>query len=121
MSAEAVLEAEGRRCTAMLNADIQALEHLLDARLHFSHANGAVDDKVQYLAKMAGGRIVYRAIDWSEQSVLSLGSTVVLAGRMSTQVVVNGVAKHLNNRVLSVWVLDGAWRLLAFQSTPLAA
>jgi hypothetical protein len=117
---EAVLEAENRRCAAMLAGDATALDRLLDPRLHFSHASGAVDDKENYLAKIAAGRIGYIAIDWSEQKVIALGEAALLAGRMSTLVTVDGVEKRLENRVLTVWVQNGEWRLVAFQSTPLA-
>lgn len=115
-----VLEAESRRCAAMLAGDTETLDHLLDPRLHFSHASGAVDDKENYLAKIAAGRIGYVAIDWSEQKIIPLGEAALLAGRMTTLVRVDGVEKRLENRVLTVWALDGGWRLVAFQSTPLA-
>jgi hypothetical protein len=117
---DAVLEAEARRCAAMLAGDTTALERLLDPRLHFSHASGAVDDKKDYLAKIAAGRIRYVAIDWSEQKVIVLGEAALLAGRMSTLVTVDGVEKRLENRVLTVWGQSAEWRLVAFQSTPLA-
>jgi hypothetical protein len=117
---EPVLEAEGRRCAAMLAGDTTALDRLLDPRLHFSHASGAVDDKAAYLAKIAAGRIEYLAIEWSEQKIIVLDGSVLLAGRMSTDVRVEGVEKRLENRVLSAWSQDGEWRLVAFQSTPLA-
>jgi ketosteroid isomerase-like protein len=117
---ETVLEAESRRCAAMLAGDAMALERLLDPRLHFSHATGVVDDKEGYLAKIAAGRIEYLAIKWSEQKIIVFGETVLLAGRMSTDVRVDGVEKRLENRVLSVWAQEGDWRLVAFQSTPLA-
>jgi hypothetical protein len=46
----------------------------------------------------------------------------MLTGRMMTDVRVEGVDKRLNNRVITVWCRSaGAWRLIAFQSTPLAA
>ena len=115
-----MLEAESRRCAAMLAGDTMALERLLDLRLHFSHASGAVDDKKDYLAKIAAGRISYVAIDWSEQKVIVVGEAVLLTGRMSTLVRVDGVEKRLENRVLTVWAQSGEWRLVAFQSTPLA-
>jgi hypothetical protein len=115
----AVLASEQRRCAAMLAGDIAALDAVLDARLHFSHATGAVDDKEAYLTKIAAGRISYIAIDWSEQRTTVLGAVALLTGRMSSLVRVEGTEKRLENRVLSVWALDGDWRLLAFQSTPL--
>ena len=118
----AVLAAEQRRCAAMLAGDNAALEALLDPRLLFSHATGAVDDKLAYLAKMAAGRILYVGIAWAEQRVTVLASdAALLTGRMTTDVRVEGIDKRLNNRVITVWSRnEGDWRLVAFQSTPLA-
>lgn len=115
--------AEGGRCAAMVANDPAALANVLDDRLQFHHATGAVDDKAAFLAKMAAGRIVYQGIVWSEEKVLALGDdAALLTGRMTTDVKVEGTAKQLNNRVMTVWSRTGAtWRLLAFQSTPLAA
>jgi hypothetical protein len=118
----AVLAAEKRRCEAMLANDNAALEALLDPRLHFSHATGAVDGKEAYLAKMAAGRIRYVGAAWSEEQVTVLAPAVaMLTGRMTTDVRVDGVDKRLDNRVITVWRAGGnTWRLVAFQSTPLA-
>ena len=49
----AILAAEQRRCAAMLAGDNAALDAVLHQDLHFSHATGAVDDKIAYMAKMA--------------------------------------------------------------------
>ena len=118
----AILAAEQQRCAAMLTNDPTALAALLDPRLQFHHATGAVDDKPAYLAKMAAGRIRYVGIGWSEENIISLApDAALLTGRMITDVEVEGVAKQLTNRVLTAWSkADGAWRLVAFQSTPLA-
>ena len=119
----AILEAERRRCDAMLANDARALDAVLDAALSFAHATGAVDDKAAYMAKMAAGRIGYVAIDWPETHVAALGQDhALLTGRMATQVRVDGEEKHLDNRVTTIWrKSDAAWRLLAFQSTPIKA
>lgn len=116
-----ILAAEKRRCEAMLANDGTALEPLLDERLQFAHATGAVDDKAAYLAKIAGGRIVYASIDWSEDTVIPLGDeAALLTGRMTNSVKVEGTEKQLRNRVMTAWTkTDGAWKLVAFQSTPL--
>ncbi len=118
---DTLAHAETARCAAMLANDAAALDRLIDPRLHFSHATGAVDDKPQYLAKMAAGRIKYLSIDWSEQTLTDLRGTGLVAGRMTSRVRVDGVEKTLDNRVLAVWAWDNGWRLLAFQSTPLVA
>jgi len=118
-----VLGAENQRCAAMMANDLIALDALLDPDLRFSHATGAVDDKSQYLAKLQAGRIQYLAIDWSETHIRPFGEhAALLSGRMRSTVKVEGVEKQLDNRVLAAWTLAGsAWRLAAFQSTPLKA
>ncbi len=118
-----VRSAEQARCAAMLSNDSASLAALLDPRLQFHHATGAVDDKAAYLAKMAAGRIAYVGIEWSEERVAVLGlGAAMLTGRMTTDVRVEGVDKRLNNRVITVWSADegGVWRMVAFQSTPIA-
>ncbi len=116
-----ILAAEQRRCAAMCANDPAGLDAILDERLHFSHATGVVDDKPTFLAKMAAGRIQYAGIAWSEEKVTELASdAALLTGRMNTDVRVEGQAKVLRNRVITVWSkADGAWRMVAFQSTPL--
>jgi hypothetical protein len=119
----AIRAVEQRRCAAMLANDNAALAALLDPRLQFHHATGAVDNKDAYLAKMATGRIQYVGIGWSEENVIALAdNAAVLTGRMNTDVRVEGVDKALINRVTTVWSLnEGAWQMLVFQSTPMAA
>ena len=119
----AIKAAEQQRCAAMLANDNIALASLLDQRLQFHHATGAVDDRDAYLAKMAAGRIKYVGISWSEDNVLVLAdNAAVLTGRMNTDVRVDGVDKALVNRVSTVWTLNnGAWQMVVFQSTPMAA
>jgi len=120
--AQTILAAERRRCDAMIAGDAAALDAVLADDLQFHHATGAVDDKTAFLAKMAAGRIVYAAIAWSDERISALGAdSALLTGRMITDVRVEGTEKRLNNRVMTVWTrADADWRLLAFQSTPIA-
>lgn len=120
--AAAIRAAEQKRCAAMLTGDVAALEMLLDPRLQFHHATGAVDGKDAYLTKVSGGRIEYVAIQWDEELVTPLGpQAALLTGRMTTDVRVEGTQKRLNNRVTTAWASDnGTWRLVAFQSTSIA-
>jgi alkylation response protein AidB-like acyl-CoA dehydrogenase len=120
--AQSILASERQRCDAMIAGDLAALDASLATELQFHHATGTVDDKAAFLAKMAAGRIFYTALAWSEERVTSLGPDhALLTGRMTTDVRVEGVEKRLNNRVMTVWTQQaGDWRLLAFQSTPIA-
>lgn len=114
-----VLAAEHRRCQALLEADMEALGSLLSDGLHFMHANAVADDKPALLAKMAKGNIAYHALDVDEAGVTDLGDVAMLTSKLTAQVTVGGVDKEIVNRTLSVWRReDGAWRLLAYQPTP---
>lgn len=118
----AVIAAEKRRCDAMVANDGAVLDQLLDPSLYFSHATGFVDDKAAYLGKLAAGKIVYAAIGWSEEKVTELAPDIaMLTGRMATDVRVGGADKQLSNRTMTIWKNGSeGWRLVAFQSTPLA-
>jgi hypothetical protein len=118
-----ITAAEQQRCAAMLAGDPAALEAMLHPRLQFHHSNGNVDDRAAFVAKIAAGRILYAALHWEDQRVEPLGpDAALLTGKMITRVRVEGAEKQLFNRVLTVWSRhDGQWRMIAFQSTPLAA
>ena len=120
---EELKAAEASRCAAMLAKDNALLDRLLDSRLRFHHATGAVDDKQAYLTKMAAGRIEYVGIDWSEECAIGLAEdAAVLTGRMLTRVRVEGTEKALDNRVTTVWSRNaGSWQMVTFQSTPIAS
>jgi ketosteroid isomerase-like protein len=118
---EAVRAAEAQRCAAMLAADVPVLGALLSDRLTFVHATGAVDDKAALLAKMVAGGIRYHSIDWSEPQIELRAGLAAMHGVMTLQVTVAGVEKALHNRALLLWEeVAGRWRLLYFQSTPIA-
>ncbi|MBA4789595.1 MAG: nuclear transport factor 2 family protein [Rhizobiales bacterium] len=112
---------EEQRYAAMLAADIPALDVLLSDNLVYSHSNATVDDKASYLAKVKSGHFEYLEISHPEERMVVIGSTVLVLGRMSGRVRMNGQAeRRLNNRTLTVWAEeDGRWRMAAFQPTPI--
>lgn len=111
---------EDARTAAMLAGDAEALRGLLSPRLRYSHSLGDRDTFESYLARVAAGYFVYRRIehrvDWSED----LASAVLIGGRMTAEVVVAGETRRIDNAFLAVWAEEGgAWRLIAYQPTPL--
>jgi hypothetical protein len=51
-----------------------------------------------------------------------VGDTAIVVGRMTADLLVDGVAKTIDNLALAVWARqDGAWRLLAYAPTVLPA
>jgi hypothetical protein len=124
MSAEddvaAVLAAEDRRYEALLGPDLPALELLFHDRLSYAHSSGVRDTKREYLHKIESGYYGYLRIDHPVERVDVVGDTVVVVGRMTCDLTVQGTPKTIDNLALAVWTRDtGEWQLLAYASTPL--
>ncbi|WP_431268033.1 nuclear transport factor 2 family protein [Dankookia sp. P2] len=58
-SAATILELEDRRFRAMVARDAAALDRLLVDDLHFTHSNGAVEDKAEFIQKLTAGERQY--------------------------------------------------------------
>ena len=115
-----VLAAEDRRHRAMLDADLAALDRLCADDLSYAHSSGVRDTKAEYLAKVASGYYVYRRIDHPVERVAVVGDTAVVVGRMTADLLVDGVEKTIDNLALAVWVRAGEeWLLLAYAPTRL--
>ena len=115
-----VLAAEDRRYAALLGPDLPVLERLFHDRLSYAHSSGVRDTKDEYLAKIANGYYDYRRLDHPVERVDVVGGTVVVSGRMTADLLVDGTPKSLDVLALAVWTKDsGEWQLLAYASTPL--
>jgi ketosteroid isomerase-like protein len=118
---QAVKDAEAERCAAMLASDAGRLGAVLSDKLTFVHANARLDDKAEVLLATSSGRVVYHAIDWFEPKIDVRGDIAAMQGVMKLKATIAGAERMLHNRVILLWEKDGgAWRLLHFQSTPVA-
>ncbi len=119
---EEIRKAEERRIRALLEGDREALDEVLDDHLAYTHTNGAMDRKADFVGKIASGIYVYRGFEVRDLQVRMLGDEAGLAtgeALMTIQVGQDRVAVPL--RFLSVYVRRGRmWRMIAYQSTRLA-
>jgi hypothetical protein len=114
----AVLAAEGRRYKAMIAVAVDALEPLLADELRFTHANGNVEAKYEFIASLESGNLDYQAIETSEVAVRVLGEAAIVTGVADLQLVARGNRSRVRLLYTAVYVeRDGAWRLLVYQST----
>jgi hypothetical protein len=115
-----VLAAEDRRYEALLGPDLPTLDRLFHDRLSYAHSSGVRDTKAEYLDKIETGYYVYHRTDHPVERVDVLGDTVIVTGRMTADLDVQGTPKTIDNLSLAVWTrTDGEWQLVAYASTPL--
>ncbi len=113
---------EDGRYQAMMARDLDALGRLLSDRLTYTHSNALTESKAEYLASVAKGVFKYRDIKVSERTIREAGGTVLVTGRITIDILIDGHPKLLQSRFLNVWAEEGgAWRMIAWQSTPIPA
>jgi hypothetical protein len=116
----AVLAGEDHRYEALIGPDLATLDRLFAEQLSYAHSSGIRDTKGEYLEKIRSGYYVYQRVDHSTERVEVVGDTVVVIGRMTADLTVQGTAKTIDNLALAVWTrVTGDWQLLAYASTPL--
>lgn len=118
----AVLSAEDARYRAMQDADLAAVERLCAPELSYAHSSGVRDTKDEYLGKVRSGYYRYLSVEHPVERVEVVGDTAIVVGRMTSDLVVGGTPKTIDNLALAVWTrASGDWRLLAYAPTPLPA
>lgn len=112
------LDLDQLRLSAMLAADIQRLDRILDDRLTYTHSTGAVDDKRSYLRKISSGDLRYRSIKSTNKKVIDAGACALIFDDLVMEVDVQNRPYTVISNALSVWVAssDESWKLLAVQS-----
>jgi len=117
---EAVVAAEDLRYRAMVESDLDTLDRLCADELSYAHSSGVRDTKAEYLGKVGSGYYRYLSVEHPVERVEVLGDTAVVVGRMTADLVVDGVRKTIDNLALAVWTRTGSdWRLLAYAPTRL--
>jgi hypothetical protein len=114
-----VLRAEALRTRASVDGDLGALRELLAEELRFTHSNGRVATRAGLLDELASGRIDYLSARPRDLAARVYGEAAVVTGRAALGVRAGaGPAQTLENLFTAVYVRrDGAWRLVAYQST----
>jgi hypothetical protein len=110
---------EERRYAAMLAGDAEVLEELLHPELAYMHSTGELESKQSYLDTLRAGTSAYKSIRCDDQTIRIHGDVGLVFHHLEADVVFEGNARHLDNRLLAVWARDdGDWRMLALQSGP---
>ncbi|MEZ5738730.1 MAG: nuclear transport factor 2 family protein [Burkholderiaceae bacterium] len=109
------------RQKATLAKDYDTVEGLLGSSLRYVHGSGTDEDRKLYLERLRGGYYDYTNRTALRREFRRFGDTILVHGDMRIHVIVNGVEKDFNGRYLQVWALEaGDWKMVAWQTTPLA-
>jgi ketosteroid isomerase-like protein len=115
-----VLEAQDRRFAAMVAGDVAALGPLLADELTYTHSNGWVETREQFLESIRSKALQYRSIDPGDVAVRVYGEAAVVTGKAAMKVLSNGQDLAMAVRFTAVYVRrEGGWRLAAWQTTRL--
>lgn len=113
-----VLAADARRIAAMVQGDLKTLEGLLTEDLTYTHSNGQVETRAQFLEGMRSGTLRYLAVEPSDAVVRVHGETAIVTGRADLRVSAQGRELTVPVRFTEVWVKSGGiWKMAAWQST----
>lgn len=103
--------------TAMINADRATLEKLAATQLSYGHSSGVIDDKQQFVQKIADGTSDYVTIDLKNQTIAVSGNVAIVRHELHGNIADGGKPGELHLRVMLVWQKDGKqWKLLARQA-----
>lgn len=118
---EQIAALDAQRSAAVLAADIAGLEPLLGSTLRYVHSSGTDEDRAQYLERLRDGFYDYRDLVSLRRDMRRYGDTVLVHGDVEIDVIVREKGqKRFRSRYLQVWAReDGAWRMVAWQSTAL--
>ena len=80
------LRFEDRRFVAMAESDINALDEVLADDLHYTHANGMVEDKAEFIRRIVSGERRYQAVRLMRREASAQPGFVAVFGQVEVEV-----------------------------------
>ena len=117
-----VLAYQDARFRAMIEEDLAKLNGLLDDDLHYSHTEGSVESKAQFLTTIESKRIDYLAAKRRDVAVRVFDNTAVITGLSDMDLIYRDERYKFTIRFLEVARrVDMNWQLVAWQSVKFIA
>jgi ketosteroid isomerase-like protein len=107
---------------AMLAGDGATLRAMTMDQLTYGHSNSRLEDKAAFVASL-DGKNAFKALDLSDHAIQVIGDIAVARHTFdSVNNLGDGKTNTAHIKVLQVWKkVDGTWKLLARQASPLPA
>jgi hypothetical protein len=106
---------------AMVDGDKTLLENSVSEKLSYGHSGGHIDDRKEFVEKIASGKSDFVTIDLTEQTISISGKVAVVRHILSAKTNDGGKPGEVHLRILLVWQKKaGKWKLLARQAVKIA-
>ena len=120
-SVKQVAEAVEKLRKAMIDGDRATLEEIADAKLSYGHSGGLIENKTEFVEKIAGGKSDFVTIDLSDQTITLSGKTAIVRHQLNATTNDGGVPGTVKIKVLLVFQKSKqGWKLLTRQAVKLA-
>lgn len=117
----AVANATEKLRKAMVDGNKEELENSVSDKLSYGHSGGHIDDKKEFVEKIASGKSDFVSIDLTEQTVSVSGKTAIVRHILTAKTNDGGKPGEVHLRVLLVWQKKGGqWILLARQAVKMS-
>jgi uncharacterized protein DUF4440 len=108
-----VIAAAEQRAAALTNGDVAELRRLMHPKMRWTTHRGAVLDRDTYIARNAGGSLVWQSQRLEQPTVTVIGDTAVLTAVVVDEVERGGKQETFRLRLTQTWVRDaGAWQCI---------
>lgn len=103
---------------AMIDGNRKELESIVLNDLSYGHSSGHIDDKTEFVEKLASGKSDFVTIDLSEQVITISGNTAIVRHKLNATTNDNNKPGEVHILVMLVWQKQrsGEWKLLARQA-----
>lgn len=118
----AVTQATEQLRKAMVDGDRAMLEKLAADKLSYGHSGGHIDDKKEFVEKIASGNSDFLSIELTEQTVSISSKTAIVRHILTAKTHDKGKEPaNVHLRIILVWQKQGGqWKLLARQAVKIA-
>ncbi len=120
-TSEQIMSLDRAWAKAVVEKDYTALERITSPNLIYSHSDGMIDTREDFLNRLRKNTSDYQAIDFARMEVKVFGDTAILTARARFHVLAGG--RQLNNDLAYTHVYqktNGNWAMIAHQSALMA-
>src|SRR4051794_31610612 len=105
--------------TAYIKQDKAALEAMTMPQLTYSHSNGRLEDKAQFIKGVMDRKSTLKSLEFPDLTVAIVGDTAIVRHLLVQESELDGKTTNIKIGIIQVYKKqDGGWKLLARAAYP---